>query len=167
MSSSLLSVSMSSDSSSAGLFSFGAGSPSRPARPSPFGTSLFSGGVVDDSDKSAVPLKLESIFPAPTTGADYGKAVAPSCMFITSTENVREFCLGVIGSKGEKACTKGVMTGCASCATASHARKASYKADLAGKVYEKVRFPQEAPAGTYVIEVSSTGFTRHLRLVKQ
>jgi len=43
----------------------------------------------------------------------------------------------------------------------------SYKADLSGKVYESIDFPDHAPAGTYIVKINSVGFTENIRLIKK
>ncbi len=62
---------------------------------------------------------------------DEGGGLQPVCMFLTSLEKVNDNCLGCVGTKGEKFCTKPKQgTGeLDTCGTISHARKALVETD--------------------------------------
>jgi hypothetical protein len=118
---------------------FGRRPASSPPSASPFGgvnsqgtlnqSKLLFGGGVNVNVEGAGPAR-SSETSRPASMEEEG-GIRPVCMFLTTLTNINDNCLGCVGTKGEKFCTKPKQgTGeLDTCGTISHARKALVETD--------------------------------------
>jgi hypothetical protein len=93
-------------------------------------------------------------------------AVTPVCMFLTNREGVMRYCLGRIGTKGEKACTRDTLVGEESCSIGTHSHKAQYEENtlyfwdsLKNVLYLKTQLPFSEPLADSVYDMRNDDLT--------
>lgn len=98
-------------------------------------TDSFSGGVLGSlgSRNLGVPVVADATAPRSSSAMDVDSDLDLVCMFLTTTEKLAATCLGCIGAKGEKFCTKKktVPGEQGTCGVNSHTKKAIVKANHA------------------------------------
>jgi hypothetical protein len=110
-----------------------------PAPASPLSGNNLQGTLVDSSGGAVLFEEVQEVKENRAAGVTSGSAgltadegILPVCMFVTSSENVgRDMCLGCVGTKGEKFCTRRKTEHDAwmTCGTNAHGKKAQLDED--------------------------------------